>query len=254
MIDAFQRGFKRIGSDILKGRNLEAYVVSLIGAALLILDILGDVDDGLKLTVIIAALVVLVFRSTKPDEVVIDLDQVLLDRQSYGPYRDFVAGARELWVYGPSSTNVLRDTAWIDLLENGATVRFLIQNPNETHAMNQLKQQLDQVYNLESDIKNSIEVLRRVKPMHPKLEYRFLPYSPGFSMSVVDPDGRSGHLVIEYFGYQNRNIKSRMHINIARTQSAHWFEYWESQYRIMWESAKTDAQVFGTQETTTAAS
>jgi len=39
-----------------------------------------------------------------------------------------------------------------------------------------------------------------------------------------------------------------MHINISRSQSAFWFEYWEQQYRQMWNEALTDEQVFGVQD------
>lgn len=252
MFHTIQRGFARILKDITEGRNLEAYVVSGIGVVLLFLDIIGNdfVTTDVKLTVMIAALVVLVFRSTKPEETEIDLDTVLLDRQSYGPFREFITDARELFIFGPSAINVLRDPSWMDILERGGKVKVIIQNPNETHTMNQLKQQLDQIFNLENDIKQSVDILRRIRRMHEKLEFRFIDYNPGFSMTVVDPDGRNGHLVIEFFGYQNPNIKSRMHINIARTQTAFWFEYWEAQFRTMWDRALPDEQVFGAQDAT----
>lgn len=243
MIDALVRLLKRIGKDLANGRNLEAYVATVAGIILIVVDLIGDVDQGLQLTIIIFTLTILVFRSTRPDDLV-DLDKVLLDRQAYGKYSDFIAGGRVLWVYGPSSINVLRDGSFKDVLDRGGSVRFIVQNPHETHTMNQLKRQLDQEYNLSHDLDMSIDLLRRTKQKYPRLEYRFLDYSPGFSTSIVDPDGRNGHLVIEYFGYQNEAINSRMHIEIARTQTAFWFEYWQRQYELMWENALTDEQVF----------
>ncbi len=244
MIDSLVRLLKRIGNDLAKGRNLEAYIATIAGIILIIVDLIGDVEQGLQLTIIIFTLTILVFRSTRPEDLV-DLDKVLLDRQAYGRYSDFIAGARVLWVYGPSSINVLRDGSFKDVLERGGSVRFIIQNPRETHSMNQLKQQLDQEYNLSNDLDMSIDLLRRTKQKYPKLDYRLLNRSPGFSTSIVDPDGRNGHLVIEYFGYQNEAINSRMHIEIARTQTAFWFEYWQRQYELMWEGGLTDEQVFG---------
>ena len=256
MIRVFQRFFKRLASDFASGQNIEAYVVTFLGFALIIIDLLDNaagsdgtplISDSIKLTALLAAVLLLLFRDTRPEEEEIEMDKVLLDRQAYGPYREFIAGGRVLWVYGPSSINVVRDGSFVDaILETGGNVRILIQNPKNTASMEILTRQLDQIYKLDSDITTSIDILRRMKQIHPKLEYRFLDYSPGFSMSIVDPDGRNGHLVVEYFGYQNRNIKSRMHLNINRSQSAFWFEYWEHQYRQMWDEAKSDEEVFGT--------
>jgi len=258
VILALQRFLKRIANDVAAGKNLEAYFVTILGLGLVIVDIFdnlnntqGDpiIPDSIKLTVLLAAVLLLLFRDTRPDEQEIELDKVLLDRQAYGPYREFIVSGRVLWVYGPSAINVVRDGSFVDaILEKGGSVQILIQNPKSTATMKILTRQLDQVYPLENDINTSVDILRRLKAMHPKLEYKFLDYSPGFSMSIVEPDGRGGHLVIEYFGYQNKTIKSRMHINISRSQSAFWFEYWEQQYRQMWNEALTDEQVFGVQD------
>lgn len=257
MIPALQRFIKRIANDVASGKNLEAYFVTVFGFVLIVIDLLdnlsnadGDpaIPDSIKLTALLAAVLLLLFRDTRPEEQEIEMDKVLLDRQAYGPYREFLGDARTLWVYGPSAINVVRDGSFVDsILEKGGSVHILIQNPKHTASMDILTRQLDQIYKLDTDIQQSVDILRRMNRIHPKLEYKFLDYSPGFSMSIVDPDGRNGHLVIEYFGYQNKNIKSRMHINIRRSQSAFWFEYWEQQYRLMWAEALTDEAVFGVQ-------
>ena len=53
-------------------------------------------------------------------------------------------------------------------------------------------------------------------------------------------------MTLEFFGYQNEAIQSRMHIEVARTQTAYWFEYWQRQYEKMWDDGLTDETVFGT--------
>ena len=40
---SFRRTLRRIGHDLINLRNIEAYVVTLIGIALIVTDILGDV-------------------------------------------------------------------------------------------------------------------------------------------------------------------------------------------------------------------
>jgi hypothetical protein len=70
------------------------------------------------------------------------------------------------------------------------------------------------------------------------VEYGVIPYSPGFSITVVDANGKNGRLVIEFYGYQNELINDRMHIVVTRQQSQYWFEYWAKQFDIMWESRR----------------
>ena len=71
-----------------------------------------------------------------------------------------------------------------------------------------------------------------------KADYRLLPYNPGFSMLIVNPHSGNGYMTVEFFGYHNKLIDERMHILIERRQSQQWFDYWTSQYEIMWEAAK----------------
>ena len=88
-----EREFRRILGDIVRFRNIEAYVIAAVGVALVVFDLIGDVDQGLQLTVITAALALLVFRTTRPGERPPDLEEVLQDRQSYGTFREFIHGA-----------------------------------------------------------------------------------------------------------------------------------------------------------------
>ena len=70
------------------------------------------------------------------------------------------------------------------------------------------------------------------------VEYGYLPYSPGFSLVIVNPSGRNGRLVVEFYGYANDLITDRMHLEISRNQSQYWFEYWEEQFKVMWDAAR----------------
>ena len=54
---------------------------------------MGTVNVELSLTVIIAALALLVFKTTTPDKLSLDIDAVLQDRDDFGPFRDARAAA-----------------------------------------------------------------------------------------------------------------------------------------------------------------
>ncbi len=239
-MNTIMRFARRVINDLINLRNVDAYVVGFIGIALILLDVLGAVDLNAYLSVMTAALVVLLFRTTAPPKKEIDLDNVLLDRQSYTPLREFIQGAHVVWVYGPSAVNVLRESASFkrEVVERGGEVRVLLQDPGETASMAILRQQLDPNNNLDHDIQGSLFTLEKMREWG-KVDYRLLPYNPGFSLLVVDPDGKDGRLVVEFFGYHNNLIDDRMHIMIERRSSQYWFEYWAKQYQIMWDAAHT---------------
>jgi hypothetical protein len=237
------RLFKRIFSDIGSGKNIEAYVVSLVAVILAAIGVIDDiVPDSVKFAAILAALALLLFKSTAPEDNTVDLDSVLRDRQSFTPFHEFIEGAKVLWVYGPSAVNVLRHADEIKrtILDRGGEVRVLLQDPDADDGLNILLKQLDKIHDLRDDIKTSLRTLQAISERSNTgtLEYGVLPYSPGFSLIIVDPDGRDGRLVIEFYGYENDMISQRMHIPIRREQSQYWFEYWDEQYQVMWESAR----------------
>jgi hypothetical protein len=238
------RGLRRVFADILAGKNIEAYVVAAIAIALAVLGVLDNaVSDDWKLTAILAALALLVFNTTRTDNKVIDLDAVLQDRQSFGAFQDVIKGKRVLWIYGPSAINVLRDSAHIkrEILDRGGEVRIIIQDMQSEAGMHILAQQIDQTMDLKNSIVMSHDLLKRMKGWG-KVELRVLSYSPGFSLVVVDPDARDGKAIVEFFGYRNELITERMHIEITRQQSQHWFEYWADQFQKMWDEARPAGQ------------
>lgn len=243
------RLIKRIVSDIAEGRHIESYIVTLVAVVLAVIGVIDDVvPDSVKFATVLAALALLVFQSTRPEETAPDLDSVLLDRQSYGAFREFITNAQELWIYGPSAVNVLRNAADIktEVLDKGGSVRVLLQDIDSELGMKVLYQQLDKVYDLADDIKSSERTLKSMQAWaSDRVAYGYLPYSPGFSLIIVDPDGKNGRLIIEFYGYQNALITERMHIMIERRQSQYWFEYWDKQYQIMWDSRRQPASSDG---------
>lgn len=234
----FVAWIRRVIDDLINLRNVDAYVVAFIGIALILLDVLGAIEIDAYLSVITAALVVLLFRETTPPKVQLDLDNVLLDRQSYKPLREFLQQADVVWVSGPSNYNVLRDPALQrEVLDHGGEARVLLQDPEQLASMAILRQQLDTTSDLDHDIRGSLLLLDKMRASG-NADYRLLPYNPGFSMLIVNPDSGNGYMTVEFFGYHNQLIDERMHILIERRQSQQWFDYWKRQYEIMWAAAK----------------
>lgn len=237
------RELQRIARDLFQGRNVESYLVVIVGLALVLLDIVGEVPTSTQLSVIIAALVVLIYRESRQTDKSLDLDSVLQDRTGYTPFREFVRGAREVWVYGASGVNALKGDSGLvsEVLDKGGKVRALIQDPAQTESIAILRQQLDKLNDLEIDLQSVLYTLRRVQAERSAaFEYRLLPYNPGFSLIIVNPNSRNGKVTVEFYGYHNDDIGKRMHIVIERDASQHWFDYWRDQFEMMWNAARVD--------------
>jgi hypothetical protein len=234
--------FSRIFNDILSGRNIDAYAVTIIGVAILILDVIGDVPQNVQLSVIIAALAVLVFRSTAPATRGADLDEILLDRKAYGPFRDFLKGGKTLWVCAPSAVNIFNDPTPVkeEILDRGGEVTVLMQDPNaDPMIIENLQKQLDRTNadELINDVNRVSRILTTLKGKG-NVNYGYIPNIPGFTLTIIDPEKNSGRLVVEFLGYSNEFIGQRMHIVIKRTESEYWFDYWVEQFKSMHASAR----------------
>lgn len=235
---------RRIAGDIATGKNIESYAVVLVTFAIAVISLIEDaLPLDAQLAVILAGIGLLVFKSTSQDKQAdIDLDAVLMDRQSYGALREFIQGGREMWVYGPSAVNVLVNSPDLEreILDQGGKLRVVLQDPQQQASMEMLHQQLDHMsYLLGADIERSLSVLKDLQNNRTNVSYRLAPYSPGYSLLIIDPKGRDGRLVVEFFGFSNQRITERMHLVIQRQQSQYWFEYWVRQYELMWDASRS---------------
>ena len=236
------RFFKRISADIIAGRNLDSYVITIIALVVALLSVVEDVVPlDLQMAALLAGIALLVLKTTAPESTQVDLDSVLRDRQSFSAFREFIADGRELLVYAPSAVNVMSNSPDIEreILKRGK-MRVLIQDPLMTHSVAHLHEQLDETMShlLVSDIERSVSILEGMKRRKLNVDYRFMPYCPGFSLVIVDPDGREGRAIVELLGFNSESISDRMHVEIHRDQSVYWLEYWEKQFDHMWAIAR----------------
>lgn len=239
---ALSNTIKRIARDVGSGKNLESYVITLVAVIFAVFTLVEDsLGINTQMAILLAGMAILIFKTTEPkDQSNVELDAVLLDRQSFGPFRDFIKGGQELLIYAPSAVNVLTNAPDIEreILSRGGSMRVIIQDPKNQFGVDILHKQLDQMSHLlENDIQRSCLVLEGLRKRQQKVDYKLLPFSPGYSLTVIDPDGRDGRLIVEFFGFASQNITDRMHIVITRQQSQYWFEYWAGQFEVMWKTA-----------------
>lgn len=238
---------RRLAEDLREARHLEAYAISTLAAALTIFTIVGSPSAQLFNAVTLACLAFLVFSTTRQRAAgqAGGIAEVLRDRDSYATFEQLLDGATELWLYAPSGVNVLRRHGgdikrW---LAAGGRARFVVHDP-AAGAIDTLATQLDEDNDFGNDLTASLDSLDKLAGTG-RLQYRLLSLNPGFSLVVVNPRQRGGRLIVEFHGFQDESISDRMHVEVRRSESTHWFDYWAGRFEAIWAAAR-DPGVAGT--------
>jgi hypothetical protein len=243
---------RRMGHDIKHRRNLDAYAVAALAVVFAVLSIVGDnVADGPRWAALLAGVGLLVYRVTVPDALG-GADDVLNDRATFEavPLQVRLRAAREVWIFAPSAVNLLAphncDTLRTTVLNDlNGVVRVVVLDPASESAVQlairHLDDSLDQPLQMfRSSLEATIQQLRRLtrRPLKGTFEYRLLDYNPGFSLVAFDPGARNGVVIVEFHGFHNELTSSRMHIEISRTDTEHWYAYWLDQFDDIWQAAR----------------
>jgi hypothetical protein len=229
---------RQFWEDIRNRRHLEAYALFVVALALTVLNITGIVSTRAVNSFILASLAFLIYASTrtspKPEA---SPDAILLDRERFTPFGEFIADASEVCIYAPLANNSIprfagdiRDR----VLTRGGRVRVVVLDPSHVGAIQ------DQVTTSGADaasaLNTTLSVLSRMQSWG-DFEYRLLSANPGFTLLIADPRKQTGRLIVEFLGFKDSNVSNRMHIDIRRTESLHWFDYWVERYEAIWEHA-----------------
>jgi hypothetical protein len=243
---------RRIGRDLTSRHNVEAYAVAGLAFVFAVLSVVGDVlPEGLRWAALFAGVGLLVYRLTLPSESNSVEDQ-LLDRASFDerPFAALVDRAREVWIFAPSAVNVLNPRTCEALrskvlARSDGVVRVVVLDPDQHEAVRLAAKQLDDsvdfpVQQLGPSLMATLGQLRLMMSwaVPGSLGYRLLDYNPGFSLVAVDPGQRHGTVIVEFHGFHNESIISRMHIELRRSDKQQWYAYWIDQFDHIWHAAR----------------
>lgn len=244
---------RRIGRDLRQLRNIDAYAGALLVFAFAVLSVAGDIlPDNARWAVLLAGIGILVFRITLPDHYEGSPDDVLKDRTAFEdkPFPARLRDASEVWVFAPSAINLLApqncDTIRTKILAKpDGAVRIVVLDPAAETAVQFATRQLDDSLDYPSQLfRSSLEAtVRQLQRMaswqeRGSFEYRLAAYNPGFSLVAIDPGTRHGVVIVEFHGFHNQVTNTRMHIELTRSLSEHWYTYWLDQYERIWQAAK----------------
>lgn len=246
-------GWRRIAHNLRNRRFVDAYSAALVAFVLAVLSLIGDiVPVQVRWSVLLAGVGFLALRVTIPESGIHSADDIFQDRFAFDDRSlpDRLKNAKEIWIFAPTAVNLL-SAHNCDLLRTailsrpGGVVRVVVLDPAEEAAVKIATRQLDDsvdfpVQNFSSSLQTTLQLLHAVAAWNltGTFEYRLLGYNPGFSLFAVDPSSRNGHIIVEFHGFHNEATSSRMHIEITRSQSEQWYEYWTEQFTRIWHAAK----------------
>jgi hypothetical protein len=245
------RTAQRIGRDITQFRNLESYFIIAMVVLFLFVTTFGEgVSENDRWNLVLAALALLLFNLTIPKNEVKTLDDFLQDRSTLGAFPERITKARKLWIYAPSASNLLRGDN-VDAIRRtvlaypDGEMRVIIQNPANQPAVDILVRQLDksldyQLQHMPDELQNTLRQFAIIESwkVTGKFGYRLLDYSPGFNIVAIDPHLAHGVVLVEFHGFHNESNRSRMNLEIRKSDSERWFMYWVSQFEYMWQDAQ----------------
>lgn len=245
-------GWRRVARDLRDRRFIDVYSVAIVAFVLAVVSVVGYGSDQLRWTVVLAALGLLVLRISVPETgPEPSLDELLLDRFAFDavPLADRLKEAREVWIFAPSAINLLSShncelLRTGPLSRSGGIVRVVVLDPARGEVIDLATRQLDDAFTSPAQrfpaalaaTVGKLEAMARW-PVAGRIEYRMLPYNPGFSLVAIDPGARGGRLIVEFHAFHNEATSSRMHVEITRKQSDRWYTYWAEQFENIWAAA-----------------
>jgi hypothetical protein len=246
-----QARWQQIIQDVRNRRFIDAYSAAFVAFVLAVLSLIGDIiPDQVRWAAVLAGVGFLVLRVTLPESGA-TIDTALMDRFALDdhPLPDRLRNAKEIWIFAPTGVNLLSahncELLRKEILNRpGGVVRVVVLDSTQEAAIRIATQQLDDsldypTQDFSSSLQATLRLLRAVASwtVNGIFEYKVLSYNPGFSLVAIDPSARNGQVIVEFHAFHNESTSSRMHIEVTRLQSEHWYAYWTDQFTRIWEAA-----------------
>ena len=132
---------------------------------------------------------------------------------------------------------------------NGYDMKFMLVDPNSIAIkMSSLRSEdegndsyylkkLDVVFGSFDFLKRSIENAVKANQKLGKFEVRLLPYAPSYAIHRITKKDNKKYIIVELYPHKIGNNGSPMFI-LDSEKDKEWYNYFSSQYDVMWEHAK----------------
>lgn len=159
-------------------------------------------------------------------------------REELVPLPDRSPDAKQILLIGPSLAFAVRYTEYFkERLLDGATLRFVVMNPDNSVIIKALVPLLEVAENdMVADIQTSLAFLRGIRKSVPRakhIEVRGVDHVPPLSFAMVDGYHPTGHIVVQLFPYKSSSA-TRPHLLLMPGETQHWYTYFRDVCENIW--------------------
>ncbi|GAA4470825.1 hypothetical protein [Phytohabitans houttuyneae] len=241
--------FKQIVKDLRHRRFIDLYATTLVAFVFAALLLVGaDLPETVRWSLLFAGLGFLLLRVAFANH----REERFLDRSDYdrNPITGDLRAAKDVWIFAPVASNFLTEER-CDILRQGplakgdGTVRIVVLKQFDPD--DPISEQLDAL--LDYPVQTAADSLRETRARLASMAqwtvtgtfaFGEIPFNPGFSIVAVNPHSAGGYANVEFHGFRNDAIRSRMHIHLTRDDGP-WYTYWLDQFEAIWRSARAEA-------------
>ncbi|MFF5290065.1 hypothetical protein [Paractinoplanes globisporus] len=240
-----RRRLRQIKQDLQRGRYIDLYATTAVALVFAILLLVGaDLPQSLRWSLLFAGLGFLLLRAA----FAYHREDRFLDRSDYdrNPVTEDLRNAKDVWIFAPVGSNFLNEER-CGVLRSGplskATGNVRIVVLKQFEPGDAISEQLDALldYPVQAAADSLRETRNRLKAMenwqvNGTYAWHDLAVNPGFSIVAVNPHSAGGYANVEFHGFRNDAIRSRMHIHLTKEDGA-WYFYWLDQFEEIWRAA-----------------
>ncbi|GAB4435238.1 MAG: hypothetical protein Kow00120_02000 [Anaerolineae bacterium] len=162
-------------------------------------------------------------------------------RSELQPLLSRAPNAKDVLIIGRSLVFVMRYTEYLqERLRDGASIRLVMVNVNNEAVMQAIGPFLEtSVEGLVADVRSSIELAKHIMkevPSPGKLQVRLVDYVPTLSLSIIDGQIPTGHIVVELEPYRVSTPR-KPDLILKADESPFWFTYFRDLAEHIWRDA-----------------
>lgn len=233
----------KIKEDIFEGENLDNYAAILLGFALTILSIFGELPDEWLINFLSLTLTLLLINNLKNTYLLQEAkklflgfklhetSQLLKDRTEYEPLEKRLNNAKEAIVIGDAllgfigfNKDIIRKFA-----QQGCDFKFIIVNP---------KLLSDDEAPISDDVKKSLSLIVNLSQDCPgKFQVRFSKRRLPVAIFAVDINNSNKGLIQVQLHPLHEESALRGHFDLSAEHKSQWYQYYKEQIENLWKQS-----------------
>lgn len=242
---------KKIWEDIQQGENIDLYASILLAFVVVVVSLLGAVPSELVASLTLAVLGLLAISNLGNRHRLEEFSKKLSapnapfigSRKDLARLSENARDARDILIIACSASNVLllEREFFVNKVQQGATIRIAIIDPNENSVLEILgRSDVVSAPGLSNDLAVTTDLIKGIsaKPSSKKLfQVRVINYIPSLSFVLIDSHLPTGQIFVEMYPYKV-DPGQRPHLLVTAKDHPDWYRYFRNIGEAIWRDAK----------------